>query len=76
VMLLALSIGRFGSGIFAVMGFSMGLALTLVGIGLAVVAGLSRIHGSGRFHWISSRAPVLSAGVVILSGLGALLFAH
>lgn len=76
VMLLALSIGKFASGLLAVAGFSIGLAITLVGIGLIVVAGLSKLHGSGRLHWISSRSPVISASVVILSGMAALLFAH
>ncbi len=76
VMLLALSIGRFASGVLAVAGFSLGLAISLVGIGLIVVAGISKLHSTGRFHWVSSRAPVLSAGVVMLSGFAALLFAH
>lgn len=76
VMLLALSIGQFASGLLAVAGFSLGLAITLVGIGLIVVAGISRLHGKSRFQWISSQAPILSAVVVILSGLGALVFAH
>ncbi len=76
VMLLALSIGKFASGLLAVAGFSIGLAITLVGIGLIVVAGISKIQGTGRFHWVTKQAPILSAAVVILSGLGALLFAH
>ena len=76
VMLLALSIGKFASGLLAVMGFSIGLAITLVGIGLIVVAGISRLGSSGRFHWISSKAPIISSCVVIISGLMALLLAH
>lgn len=76
VMLLALSIGKFGAGLFAVAGFSLGLAITLVGIGLVVVAGLSKLQGTGRFNWVSKNAPTISAGVVMLSGLAALLFAH
>jgi len=76
VMLLALSIGKFGAGLFAVAGFSIGLAVTLVGIGLAVVIGLSKLQGTGRFHWVSKNAPIFSAGVVMLSGLAALVFAH
>lgn len=76
VMLLALSIGKVGAGLFAVAGFSIGLAVTLVGIGLAVVVSLSRIQGSGRFQWISSKAPIISAGVVMLSGVAALIFSH
>lgn len=76
VMLLALSIGQFASGLLAVLGFSLGLAIALVGIGLVVVAGLSRIEKTGRVAWLSERAPVLSAGVVILSGIAALTFVH
>lgn len=76
VMLLALSVGKFGFGMLAVLGFSLGLAVTLVGIGLAVVMGLSRLQGVSRFAWVSRQAPVLSALVVILSGFAALLFVH
>lgn len=76
VMLLALSIGKFASGLLAVLGFSLGLAITLVGVGLVVVAGLNQFKGSGRFQWVSSNAPIISAGVVMLSGFAALLFAH
>lgn len=76
VMLLALSIGKVGAGLFAVAGFSIGLAVTLVGIGLAVVVSLNKIQGSGRFQWVSSKAPIISAGVVMLSGVAALIFSH
>ena len=76
VMLLALSIGQFASGLLAVMGFSLGLAIALVGIGLLVVGGLSRLEKTGKVAWLSERAPVLSAGVVILSGVVALAFVH
>ncbi len=76
VMLLALSIGKFASGFLAVMGFSLGLAVTLVGIGLAVVAGLNKFQGSGRLQWVSTYAPVISAGIVMISGVAALLFVH
>lgn len=75
VMLLALSIGQFASGLLAVAGFSLGLAITLVGIGLVVVAGLNQLKGSGHFNWVSAKAPIVSAAVVILSGLLALIFA-
>lgn len=76
VMLLALSVGKFGSGLFAVAGFSLGLAITLVGIGLVIVAGISKLQGSGRFYWVSKNAPIISAAVVMLSGVAALVFAH
>ena len=76
VMLLALSIGKFASGLLAVAGFSLGLAIALVGIGLIVVAGISKLQDSGKFHWVSKKAPILSACVVIFSGIAALVFAH
>jgi nickel/cobalt exporter len=76
VMLLALSIGQVGAGLFAVAGFSIGLAVTLVGIGLVVVVSLNKIQGSGKFQWVSTKAPIISAGIVMLSGIAALVFSH
>ena len=77
VMLLALSIGKIPSGPLAVARFSLSLAVTLVGIGLLGVAGLSRFQSSsGKLHWISSQAPILSSVVFILSSLAILIFAH
>ena len=76
VMLLALSTGKAAIGVFTVLGFSLGLALALVGIGLVVVTGLSRINDTSRFSWISKQAPVISAGLVIVSGIAALLIVH
>ncbi|MCC7145563.1 MAG: sulfite exporter TauE/SafE family protein [Phycisphaeraceae bacterium] len=76
VMLLALSIGKTGWGLLMVLGFSVGLALTLVGVGVLIVLSLGRIGKSERFAWISTHAPLVSAAVVILSGLGALLVVH
>lgn len=49
-MLLALSTGKFGSGLLAVAGFSLGLAIALVGIGLIVVAGISQLQVSVKFN--------------------------
>ena len=72
VMLLAVSIGRSASGFVLVLGFSLGLALTLVAIGLAVVVGIKAISSTGRFHGLSRNAGIISASVVILSGLAAL----
>ena len=73
VMLLALSVGKTANGLFAVLGFSLGLAATLVGVGLLVVTGLSRIAtNTGRVAWFAKHAPIASAGLVILSGVFAL----
>lgn len=75
VMLLALSVGQAGIGLLTVFGFSLGLAITLVGVGLAIVAGLSKLQGSGRFAWVTRQAPLLSAGLVIFSGAAAIAVA-
>ena len=75
VMLLAISVNRTGNGLIMVLGFSVGLAITLVGIGLAVVMGLNALGSQGRFTWLSRRAPVISAAVVVFSGVAALAIA-
>jgi hypothetical protein len=59
--------------LLVVFGFSLGLAFALVSIGLVVVAGISHLGKSSRFAWVSRHAPVISAVVVILSGIAALL---
>ena len=76
VMLLALSTGRTGLGVLTVIGFSLGLALALVGVGVIIVSGLSKLSETGRLSTITKHAPVVSAGLVIVSGLFALLIAH
>jgi nickel/cobalt exporter len=76
VMLLALSTGKAAMGVFTVLGFSLGLALALVGIGLVVVTGLSHISDTSKFSWISRQAPIISAVMVIVSGVFALSIAH
>jgi nickel/cobalt transporter (NicO) family protein len=76
VMLLSVSANQTALGLLTVLGFSAGLAVTLVGIGLLVVAGLSKLAGTGRLGWISRNAPSISASVVILSGVVALTLAH
>lgn len=75
VMLLAISVNRTGNGLLMVLGFSIGLALTLVGIGLAVVMGLNALGSTGGFGWLSRKAPAISAAVVILSGAAAVVVA-
>lgn len=76
VMLMALSIGQAGFGLLAVLGFSLGLAVTLVGVGLMVVAGLTRLSGTSRFSWLGRKAPLISAVMVVLSGVVALFIGH
>ncbi|NUM56038.1 MAG: hypothetical protein HUU46_20555 [Candidatus Hydrogenedentes bacterium] len=76
VMLLALSVGKAGMGMLTVLGFSFGLAVTLVGVGLTVVLGIRAVGRTHRFEWVSQSAPALSAAVVMVSGLAALVFAQ
>ena len=76
VMLLALAAGKTSLGLFTVMGFSIGLAFTLVGIGIVVVSGLTHLQSSGKYTWVTKNAPVVSAGLVILSGFFALFVSH
>ena len=75
-MLLALSTGRAAIGVFTVLGFSLGLAVALVGVGLAIVTGLSKLSESGRLAWVTAKAPAVSAALVIASGFAALLLSH
>lgn len=76
VMLLALSVGRTWFGLVAVLCFSIGLAVALVGVGLLVVAGFQRLTGQGRLAWFSANAPLISAWAIIASGMAAILLAH
>lgn len=73
VMLLALSVSETGRGIILVLGFSAGLALTLVAVGLLVVTGVTTLTATGRFSRWGRLAPILAAALVILSGFLALL---
>jgi len=74
VMLLALSVGSTASGLVLVFGFSLGLALALVSVGLIVVTGMRTLGKQHRFSAWSKHAPVISAGVLIATGIAAILF--
>ena len=69
VLLLCLGIGQFWLGIGMVASFSIGLALTLVGIGMIAVLGLR--YASKRFRGIDrflASAPYASAALILLVG--------
>lgn len=76
VMLLALSVGQAAFGLLAVLCFSLGLAVTMVGIGMVVVTGFSQVTKTGRFAALTRQAPILSAILVIGTGLAAMAFSH
>lgn len=70
VLLLCLQVGRFGLGAALVLCFSVGLALTLVLVGVAAALGLR--HAASRwpgFDTLASRAPYLSGAIVAAVGL-------
>jgi len=70
VLLLCLQLKKVALGFALVLGFSVGLAVTLVGVG--VIAALSVHHVSKRFKGFGEfarRAPYLSSVMLILVGL-------
>lgn len=73
VMLLALSVGETAIGLAVVAAFSVGLALALVGVGLVAVWSMAALAGGGRFDALSRHAPLISAVVVLTTGVAAML---
>jgi len=72
VLLFAIYVGQIGRGLLLICAFSLGLALTLVLLGLAVLQGsslLGRLLGDGRLARLSGWLPVASAVVVLVIGL-------
>ena len=72
VLLLCLQLKRIALGATLVLGFSVGLALTMVASG--VIAALSVKHlskrmGGGRFGELAAKAPYLSGGLILIVGL-------
>lgn len=70
VLLLCLQAREFTLGFSLVLAFSLGLALTLVGVGVA--AALSVRHATRRFAWLdraAHRMPWVSAAVLVVLGL-------
>jgi ABC-type nickel/cobalt efflux system permease component RcnA len=72
VLLLCLQLKRIALGATLVLGFSIGLALTMVASG--VVAALSikhlskHLNGSGRFSELAAKAPYFSAVLILIVG--------
>jgi len=70
VLLMCLQVGRLALGASLVLCFGIGLALTLVLVGVAAALGMR--HAVSRwpgFEALASRAPYLSSGLVSLVGL-------
>lgn len=70
VLLLAIYVGRIGLGLAMIASFSLGLATTLVIVGILVVKARKFIErfGRGRFAQIAKLLPVLSAVLVLIIG--------
>jgi nickel/cobalt transporter (NicO) family protein len=72
VLLLCLQLKRIALGATLVLGFSIGLALTMVASGVIAALGvkhLARRVGSGRLGEIAAKAPYLSGALILLVGL-------
>jgi nickel/cobalt transporter (NicO) family protein len=73
VLVAALAAGRAGYGVALVGAFSVGLALTLTAVGLAVLWGREAlVRNAGRrpaIGWLTRRLPIAAATAVTLGGL-------
>ncbi|MEM9695841.1 MAG: sulfite exporter TauE/SafE family protein, partial [Myxococcota bacterium] len=70
VFILCLHLGKFALGMTLVSAFSIGLALTLVGIGIVAAVGLKAVSSrTSRFDTILNAAPWLSAVLIAVVGL-------
>lgn len=74
VLILCLNIGKTWLGIALVAAFSVGLAVTLVGVGVAASIGARVLaERSGAVGRLLDRAPYLSAVVVLVVGISMIL---
>ena len=72
VLLLCLQLKRIALGATLVLGFSIGLALTMVASGVIAAIGvkhLSKRMSGGRFSELAAKAPYFSGGLILLVGL-------
>jgi len=69
VLLAAISLHRVAFGLLLIVAFSLGLALTITGVGLVAVAA-KRTFARARFDGVVLRAlPAASAAVILLAGV-------
>ena len=72
VLLLCLQLKRIALGATLVLGFSIGLALTMVASGVIAAIGvkhLSKRMSGGRFSELAAKAPYFSGGLILIVGL-------
>jgi ABC-type nickel/cobalt efflux system permease component RcnA len=68
VLLAAIALNQVTYGIFVIVAFSLGLALTLTGLGIAVVRGASWLQGRPQFERFVQYGPLASALVIATIG--------
>jgi len=68
VLLAAISLHQIVFGLTLIVAFSIGLAGTLTGLGVAVVRGASWLSGRPQFDRVAKFAPLVSAGVIAVIG--------
>ncbi|HEY9152071.1 MAG TPA: sulfite exporter TauE/SafE family protein, partial [Anaerolineales bacterium] len=68
ILLVAVAVNRIAFGMVLILAFSIGLAMVLIAIGIAMVQGARFVARSDRLSRFSVYAPVVSA--VVVSGLG------
>ena len=71
-----MQLGQFALGITLVSAFSLGLALTLVLIGVVAAMGIGAVSKrAGRYEWLIDAAPYLSALLIVAIGALMISFA-
>ena len=75
VLLVALKLNAVALGAAMVGAFSLGLAITLIGIGLIAAWGLQKASGLSGFDRWARLLPRVSAAIVLLLGLGVTIHA-
>jgi nickel/cobalt exporter len=68
VLLVALQLNAYALGVAMVAAFSLGLAATLVAVGLVAVWSVRRFSGTSGFERWSRHLPLVSIGLVLLLG--------
>jgi len=71
VLLAALALNQVAYGVFVIVAFSIGLAVTLTGLGIAVVRGATWLQGRPQFERFVVYGPLVSA--IVISTIGAIM---
>jgi len=71
VLLAAIALNEVAYGIFVIVAFSFGLALTLTGLGIAVVRGAGWLQGRPQFDRFVHLGPLVSA--IVIASIGAIM---